>query len=254
MKRTKHTCDCFGLPIVATNLKSAVYTVCNHLDKWRGEYITFVNVHALMMATESAEYMDTQKEAMCNFADGKPIAWLQKKRGYIEAGRVAGPDFMEAVLKSSAENGYRHYFYGSSAETLELLVQEIKEKYPDIQIVGYHAPKFVEKIDTEYFDEMYGVDIQRINEATPDFVWIGLGAPKQEEWMLRAKGKVDGIMLGVGAAFDFMSGTKKRAPYILQVLGLEWLYRMMGDPKRLIKRYVTTNYKFMVKLINDKKD
>ncbi|MBQ1171888.1 MAG: WecB/TagA/CpsF family glycosyltransferase [Lachnospiraceae bacterium] len=243
MQKTNHTCDCFGLQIVATNLKSAIHTTCRHLEQWRGKYITFVNVHALMTAVEEKEYFRAQELAVCNFADGMPIVYLQKKQDYIQAARVAGPDFMDGILKLSGS--YRHFFYGSSKETLDRLIDNIKEKYPDIQIAGSLAPDFVETIEEDSFATHFDADIQKINESNPDFIWVGLGAPKQELFMMHASGKVNGLMLGVGAAFDFLAGTQKRAPKWMQVIGLEWLFRLASDPKRLWKRYVVTNVKFL---------
>lgn len=251
MKKTSHTCDCMGVPVVATNLKSAVHTVCGHLQEHRGEYMTFVNVHTLVTAVENDEYKRAQEMSAYSFADGAPVAGLQRKKGYIEAKRVAGPDFMDAVLKISPDKGYRHYFYGSTPDNIGRLVNKILEKYLGVEIVGSCAPEFVEIVDAETFEEIFAKDIAEIEKAAPDFIWVGLGAPKQELWMMHAQGRVSGLMAGVGAAFDFISGEKKRAPVVLQKLGLEWLYRLMQDPKRLFSRYFETNIKFLKLYLKD---
>ena len=251
MKKTSHTCDCMGVPVVATNLKSAVHTVCGHLQEHRGDYMTFVNVHALVTAVENDEYKRAQEMSAYSFADGMPVARLQRKKGYIEAKRVAGPDFMDAVLKISPDKGYRHYFYGSTPDNIGRLVNEILEKYPGVEIVGSYAPEFVETVDAETFEEIFAKDIAEIEKAAPDFIWVGLGAPKQELWMMHAQGRVSGLMAGVGAAFDFIPGEKKRAPVVLQKLGLEWLYRLMQDPQRLFSRYFETNIKFLKLYLKD---
>ena len=245
MKKTEHTCNCFGIQIVATNLASAAHTVLEHIACWRGEYITFVNVHTLMMAVEKEEYLNAQELAICNFADGKPIVWMQKKQDYIQASRVAGPDFMDAILRESEGTDMHHFFYGSTKDVLEKMVQNINQKYPGVKIAGSLAPAYVENIDKKTFDRFLKEDIRRINETNPDFVWIGLGAPKQELFMMHAKGHVGGVMLGVGATFDFWAGTQKRAPKWMQFMGLEWLHRMITDPKRLWKRYLKTNAEFI---------
>lgn len=252
MKKTAHTCNCLGVEIVATNLKSAIHTLSKHFDEWRGNYITFVNVHALVMAVECETYMDAQREAVCNFADGKPVSALQKKKSYIQAGRVAGPDFLTGMLDISKDCGVRHFFYGSSMENLEKMVANIKEMYPTLEVAGYHAPQFVEEINYDTFEEVFAKDLALINETNPDFIWVGLGAPKQEQWMYYAKGRTDGIMLGVGAAFDFLSGASVRAPKLLQLVGLEWFYRLCKDPKRLWKRYLVTNAKFIWYCLKDR--
>lgn len=251
MKKTSHTCDCMGVPVVATNLKSAVHTVCGHLQEHRGDYMTFVNVHALVTAVENDEYKRAQEMSAYSFADGAPVARLQRKKGYIEAKRVAGPDFMDAVLKISPDKGYRHYFYGSTPDNIGRLVEAVSEKYPGVEIVGSCAPEFVEMMDAETFEEIFAKDIAEIEKAAPDFIWVGLGAPKQELWMMHAQGRVSGLMAGVGAAFDFISGEKKRAPVVLQKLGLEWFYRLMQDPQRLFSRYFETNIKFLKLYLKD---
>lgn len=251
MKKTSHTCDCMGIPVVATNLKSAVHTVCGHLQEHRGDYMTFVNVHTLVTAVENDEYKRAQEMSAYSFADGTPVAGLQRKKGYIEAKRVAGPDFMDAVLKISPDKGYRHYFYGSTPDNIGRLVEAVSEKYPGVEIVGSCAPEFVETMDAETFEEIFAKDIAEIEKAAPDFIWVGLGAPKQELWMMHAQGRVNGLMAGVGAAFDFISGEKKRAPVVLQKLGLEWFYRLMQDPRRLFSRYFETNIKFLKLYLKD---
>jgi len=240
-----------GVPVVATNLKSAVHTVCGHLQEHRGDYMTFVNVHTLVTAVENDEYKRAQEMSAYSFADGAPVAGLQRKKGYIEAKRVAGPDFMDAVLKISPDKGYRHYFYGSTPDNIGRLVEAVSEKYPGVEIVGSCAPEFVETMDADAFEEIFAKDIAEIEKAAPDFIWVGLGAPKQELWMMHAQGRVSGLMAGVGAAFDFISGEKKRAPVVLQKLGLEWFYRLMQDPRRLFSRYFETNIKFLKLYLKD---
>ena len=213
--------------------------------------MTFVNVHTLVTAVENGEYKRAQEMSAYSFADGTPVAKLQRKKGYIEAKRVAGPDFMDAVLKISPDKGYRHYFYGSTPDNIGRLVEAVSEKYPGVEIVGSCAPEFVETMDADTFEEIFAKDIAEIEKASPDFIWVGLGAPKQELWMMHAQGCVSGLMAGVGAAFDFMSGEKKRAPVVLQKLGLEWFYRLMQDPRRLFPRYIETNIKFLKLYLKD---
>ena len=147
---------------------------------------------------------------------------------------------MGEIFEISAKKGYRHYFYGSKEETLELLQQKLTNNYPGIQIAGMYSPPF--RILTEEEDK---VVVEKINETKPDFVWIGLGAPKQEKWMAAHLGKINGLMIGVGAGFDYYAENIKRAPEWMQKNNLEWLYRLLQDPKRLFKRYLITNTKFI---------
>jgi N-acetylglucosaminyldiphosphoundecaprenol N-acetyl-beta-D-mannosaminyltransferase len=172
--------------------------------------------------------------------DGGPLSSVGKKRGYKDMQRTTGPSYMGEILKVSVEKGYRHYFYGSTEETLEKLYQALEREYPGIEIAGMYSPPF--RPMTEEEDK---VIVERINETKPDFIWIGLGAPKQERWMAAHQGKVVGLMVGVGAGFDYFAGNISRAPGWMQKSNLEWLYRLMQDPKRLFNRYWHTNTRFI---------
>jgi len=147
---------------------------------------------------------------------------------------------MGEILKVSVEKGYRHFFYGSTDETLEKLYQKLSVHFNGLQIVGRYSPPFREMTEEE--DEAITI---RINETNPDFVWIGLGAPKQEKWMAAHQGRIVGFMVGVGAGFDYFAGNIERAPVWMQRSNLEWLFRLLQDPRRLFKRYWHTNTKFI---------
>ena len=172
--------------------------------------------------------------------DGGPLSSVGRKRGFSKMERTTGPDYLKEILKTSAEEGYRHFFYGSTDETLDKLQRHLKENYQGIQIAGMYSPPF--RVLSESEDQEI---IRMINESQADFVWIGLGAPKQERWMAAHQGKVKGFMVGVGAAFDYLAGNISRAPMWMQKGNLEWLYRLMQEPKRLFKRYFYTNTKFI---------
>lgn len=233
-------CEIFGVRTGAFSMEEALEWVCENLDALKGAYITFANTHAIVMAKEEKRYCKVQNQAAMAFADGAPVADYQRSHGHAKAERVAGPDFMEEIFKRSAEKGYRHYFYGSSKETLLKLEENLKRRFPGIEIAGMYSPPFDAKLKKDY-----GEDIERINAARPDFIWVGLGAPKQELWMYRQKGKVCGLMLGVGAGFDFHAGVVKRAPVWMRRCRMEWFYRFLQEPGRLGKRYLRTNLKFI---------
>ena len=154
--------------------------------------------------------------------------------------RTTGPDYLKEIISISEEQGYRHYFYGSTEETLKKLEESLKKDYPEVQIAGMYSPPF-RPLSAEEDLEI----TKKINESHADFVWVGLGAPKQECWMAEHQGKINGFMVGVGAAFDYMAGNIERAPLWMQKMNLEWLYRLMQEPKRLFKRYFYTNTKFI---------
>ena len=147
---------------------------------------------------------------------------------------------MQQMLRAGGETPYRHYFYGSTPETLALLRQKIEQAYPGAVIAGMESPPF-----RPLTPEEDAAAVARINAARPDFVWVGLGAPKQEFWMARHQGAVRALMIGVGAAFDYEAGNIRRAPAWMQRCSLEWLYRLLQDPRRLFKRYFVTNTRFL---------
>lgn len=233
-------CNILGVNIAVTNLNETVNYIEKNLDKLKGNYICVSNVHTTVMACEDKEYMKIQNSSVLALPDGKPLSVLSKKWGFKNAERVTGPDLMGELFKESEEKGYKHYFYGSTEETLELLKNKLKNKYPKLNIAGMYSPPFKSEISLES-DKV----LNEINNRNVDFLWIGLGAPKQERWMFTHKGKVNAIMVGVGAGFDYYAEKIRRAPMWMQKCSLEWMYRLMQDPKRLFKRYVVTNTKFI---------
>lgn len=235
------TCNILGVNVNITNMQNTLRVITENLEDIKGNYICVSNVHTTVMSYENESYKNIQNSGFMTLPDGKPLSIVSKKRGFKEAERVTGPDLMEEIFKISNERGYRHYFYGSTQETLNDLKKKLNEKYHDINIVGMHSPPF-RKLTKEEDLEI----VKNINKTNPDFIWVGLGAPKQEIWMSEHKDKVKGLMLGVGAGFDYHAEKICRAPKWMQRLSLEWVYRLMQDPKRLYKRYLITNTKFIL--------
>lgn len=236
----KKYCTILKTNINVTTMEETLIYLTENLEELRGKYICVSNVHTTVMAFRDEEYRKVQNSAAMELPDGKPLSLVSRRRGYIEARRVPGPDLMPRIFELSKEKGYRHYFYGSTEETLNKLKKQLQEKYPYLQIAGMYSPPFRPVTDEEDLEI-----ISKINETKPDFIWVALGAPKQENWMYDHQDKVTGIMLGVGAAFDFEAGTVKRAPHWMQEMYLEWFYRIIQDPIRLIPRYLDTNFSFM---------
>lgn len=242
---TIKTCRILGVNIAVTNMAQTVQYIENNLEELRGKYICVSNVHTTVMAHDNPAYRNVQNSAAIALPDGKPLSVVSRKRGYTEAERVTGPDLMGELF--ARENGLKHFFYGDKEETLQILQQKLKEKYPDIQIAGMISPPFRSLSQEE--EKAY---IQQINDSGADIIWIGLGAPKQENWMYEHQGMFQGVMIGVGAGFSYHAGLIKRAPEWMQKMSLEWFYRLMQDPVRLFKRYFTTNLKFMLLEAKDK--
>lgn len=235
-----------GVNIAITNMQETVNLIIEHLEEIRGQFICLSNVHTTVMSERDAEYRKIQNSAFLALPDGSPLALVQRLRGYRRAEQVAGPDLMPAIWKATEHTEYSHYFYGSTPETIAALEKNLRSKYPDMKIAGMESPPF--RSLTEEEDRQA---VERINESGADFVWVGLGAPKQEKWMYEHQGRIHAVMLGVGAGFDFHAGTVKRAPDWMRRHYLEWLYRLVQDPKRLWKRYVQTNGQFVLLSIKD---
>ncbi|GFI10597.1 N-acetylglucosaminyldiphosphoundecaprenol N-acetyl-beta-D-mannosaminyltransferase [Lachnospiraceae bacterium] len=229
-----------GVDIAATNMEQVLRLLAKEGRKLSGEYICVSNVHTTVMSYDNPQYCAIQNNAFLALPDGKPLSILCRKKGFCEAGRVTGPDLMLELLKMSAAEGYRHYFYGGSQETLDKMQKRLQAEFPQAIIAGMYSPPF-----RQLTREENRRITEEINCAKPDFVWVGLGAPKQEIWMAEHKGKTAGLMIGVGAAFDYFAGNIKRAPAWMQKCCLEWLYRLLQEPGRLWKRYFVTNLKFL---------
>lgn len=248
--KEKQTVNVFNIAVNATTMRDAISQLEKRtgISDLSGQYVCFLNVHTVVMAHDNSKYMQVMQESGIVYPDGMPIAKEVKKQFFKKRGkntnvypeRVSGPDFLLEILAHSEKNNWTHFFYGASEETLAKIKIQLLEKYPNLQIKGMISPPYRELTEKED-----AADIERIKEADADFIWIGLGAPKQESWMYVHREMFRGIMFGVGAAFDFMAGNVKRAPRWMQKCSLEWLYRLIQDPKRLWKRYFRTNLRFI---------
>ena len=222
------TCNIMGVNIAAINMEWLVQYLKKNLSEIKGDYICVSNVHTTVTSYEDAAYCAIQNGGLMAIPDGGPLSTVGRKRGHKNMERTTGPSLMGEIFEISAEKGYRHYFFGSKEETLEVLYQKLTENYPGIQIAGMYSPPF--RPLTEEEDKAV---IERINEANPDFVWIGLGAPKQEKWIYdNLRFTCAKAAIGVGGSFDVMAGNIKRAPKIYRKFGLEWLYRLIKQPSR----------------------
>lgn len=242
------TCDIMGVKIAAINMPWLIGYTVRHIKELAGNYMCVSNVHTTVTAYEDLAYRDVQNGGIMAIPDGGPLSSIGRKRGFAEMARTTGPSYMEEIFKISAKYGYQHYFYGATEETLAKLQEKLFAAYPKMEIAGMYSPPFrplTAKEDAEV--------VQMINEAKADFLWVGLGAPKQEIWMAAHKGEIHSFMVGVGAGFDYFAGNISRAPEWMQRNNLEWLYRLLQDPKRLFKRYLVTNTKFIwYAMIRDK--
>jgi N-acetylglucosaminyldiphosphoundecaprenol N-acetyl-beta-D-mannosaminyltransferase len=234
-----------GVGITPVNLAQAIVTLEKWREEGRREYVCFTTVHGLVHAQRDPEFRSAFNRAELTTEDGMPVLWWCRHSGFPNADRVCGPDLLLEMCKRAPLHGHRHFFYGGSPHVAEQLVVHLTERFPGLIVAGYRSPPFRPLTQEEEV-----ADIEDINAARPDFVWVGLGTPKQEKWMAQHVGKIHAAaLLGVGAAFDFLSGAKPRAPLWMQRSGLEWLFRLTTEPRRLARRYLVDNSIFAVRAI-----
>ncbi|MBC7621907.1 MAG: WecB/TagA/CpsF family glycosyltransferase [Aeromicrobium sp.] len=204
-------------------------------------YVCICNVHSVVTATHDAELRSALGGADLSTSDGAPIAWALRRLGFPAQERIAGPDLMWRYLRQAERSGQKIFLYGSTHDTLSSLRTAIAREFPLLDVRGMLSPPFRSASPSE--DE---AEVAAINASGANVVFVGLGCPKQEKWMAAHRGKIHAVMVGVGAAFDFHSGMKSRAPLWWQRHGLEWLYRLGSEPRRLLRRYLVTNTLFVV--------
>ena len=234
-----------GVGITPVNLAQAVAMLERWREEGRREYLCCVSVHGLVEAQRDPEVRCALSRAALSVEDGMPLVWWCRRSGFPDAGRVAGSDLLTAMCELGAQRGHRHYFYGGSPQVCENLVSRLSQRFPGLVVAGYRSPPF-----RPLTEEEDAADIEAINEARPDFVWVGLGMPKQEKWMAQHVGKINAAaLIGIGAAFDFVSGEKPRAPVWMQRSGVEWLFRLFTEPRRLAHRYLVYNSIFIARAL-----
>ena len=226
-------------PDVVTH-DTAIAKVAELVKAGAGGYVCFSTVHMTMEAYDDAEFAETVNNADLIVTDGMPIVWMQKLQGERNASRVRANDMMTMLCAYAGKNDLSVGFYGGKQEVIDKICERARKDFPDLQIAYAFSPPFrglTEKEDAEVTEE--------IMRAAPDILFMGLGCPKQENWMADHKGKLKTVMLGVGASFDFYAGNVKESPEWIGKLGLEWLFRFSQEPKRLWKRYLILNPRFM---------
>lgn len=233
-------CPIMGVNIAAIDMQWLLEFTKRNINMLSGDYMCVSNVHTTVTAFEDEKYRSVQNGGIMAIPDGGPLSSVGRKRGFVNMKRTTGPSYMGEIFKISNQYGWKHFFYGSTQETLDKLRCELKKVYPQIDIVGMYSPPFRKNAQLES-EEI----LQMINDSDADFIWIGLGAPKQENWMAIHQDRIKGFMVGVGAGFDYFAGNIDRAPEWMQKNNLEWVYRLMQDPQRLFSRYFHTNTKFI---------
>nr|WP_137831049.1 WecB/TagA/CpsF family glycosyltransferase [Methylobacterium sp. L1A1] len=231
-----------GVGISAIDMEDAVATIDRWIDQRQRQFVCITGVHGVMECRRDIELRGILRAAGLVTPDGMPLVWMAHRLGFDRVRRVYGPDLMREVSRLSQERGYRHFYFGGGPGLADALAAQQRAAYPGIQVVGTLSPPFRPASEAE--DEAM---VQAINAAKPDIVWVGLSTPKQERWMSAHRDRIEApVMIGVGAAFDFLAGTKRQAPLWMQRSGLEWAFRLASEPRRLWRRYATIVPSFLV--------
>jgi N-acetylglucosaminyldiphosphoundecaprenol N-acetyl-beta-D-mannosaminyltransferase len=239
----KNRVNVLGVGISVLNLPSALAAMAAAIRARQKGYICVTGVHGVMEAQTDDTFKMILNESFLCTPDGMPMVWAGKLADHRDMSRVYGPDLMLDVCAWSEKSGATHFFYGGAEGVADLLAKNLRVKFPSLRVVGTFAPPF-RRLNA---DEEKALAAQ-IAAAKPDILWVGLSTPKQEKFMAEYLPKLDvTLMVGVGAAFDFFAGRVKQAPRWMQRSGLEWLYRLCREPRRLWRRYFRNNPLFVLK-------
>ena len=230
-----------SVQISAIDMDDACSLVEEAVSKRQKKYICVCPVSTIMECKRNENVLTSVNSADLATPDGMAVVWIGRMQGYANIRRVYGPELMQRICDISEKRGFRNYFYGSRTDVLERLKERLKTKYPDLIIAGIYSPPF-RQLSKEENDKI----VEDINSSNPDIIWVGLGSPKQDLWMHEHRNRINApIMIGVGAAFDFLAGTKPQAPPWIRNHGFEWLFRLITEPKRLWRRYLV-NYPLFI--------
>jgi N-acetylglucosaminyldiphosphoundecaprenol N-acetyl-beta-D-mannosaminyltransferase len=234
-----------GVPIHAISHHEAITQIAEWIDTRYAAWGVFCTVYNVMLCREDSQYRAMVNAANLVLPDGMPLVWLSHRRGYPQTTRIYGPDLMLLLTAYGLERGYKHYYYGSTPQVIDRLQANLMKRYPELRVAGSYSPPF-----RPLTSEEDSAVIRQINEADPDIIWVGLGTPKQDMWMHTHRSQLRApILLGVGAAFDIHAGFLPQAPRWMQRSGLEWLFRLLVEPRRLWRRYLLYNPAFIYHIL-----
>ncbi|MEB3901399.1 WecB/TagA/CpsF family glycosyltransferase [Pseudomonas putida] len=233
-------CAVIDAPIDVLTWDEAVSRISSMALTRAGHYVCICNVHSVVTARRSKDFSAVVKSADMATADGAPVAWLMRRLGVLGQERINGPDLMWKYCQEAAGRGEPIFLYGGTQSTLDVLKERLHSIMPDLVIAGAYSPPF-----RALSEEEDAAVVEAINASGARTVWVSLGCPKQELWMAEHRDRINAVMIGVGAAFDYHAGVIKRAPVWMRNYGLEWLHRLCSEPQRLFKRYFVTNSLFM---------
>jgi N-acetylglucosaminyldiphosphoundecaprenol N-acetyl-beta-D-mannosaminyltransferase len=241
---TAPTVDVLGVRISVIDQDRAREILFDAVHVGRRGYVTVTGVHGVMEAQDDADFRAILNHALLTTPDGMPMVWMGKLQGQASIARVYGPDLVLNLCEHSRSENFSHFFYGGAAGVADELARQLQQRFPGLTIAGTYSPPF----RSLYRDELSDLQ-KRVEQTRPDFFWVGLSTPKQERFMAEHLGLLPQtkIMIGVGAAFDLLTGRVKQAPRWMQQSGLEWLFRLSQEPGRLSKRYLVNNPRFAIR-------
>lgn len=242
MQEDFDTYDVLGIPISVVTLDDAAAAIEHWAEDNRGRYVGAREVASIMAMHDDADLLEVARGAAMNLPDGMPLVWIGRWRG-LDVRRACGPDLMEKMLLEGPKTGLKHFLYGGKDGVAAQLAEKFRARVPGVQIVGFHSPPFREPTLQEEVET-----VRMIRDSGADIVWVGISSPKQDVWMARNVDRLSATMIGVGAAFDFLSGAKPRAPKWMQRSGLEFSFRLMTDFRRLWRRYLVLAPLFVLKV------
>ncbi len=240
MTLLKQTVQVLRAPIDAITWPEALTRIANWAAARDSRYVCICNAHSVVTAGQDPAFGAVVGQADMATPDGAPVAWMMRKLGFANQQRINGPDLMWKYCAEAAQRNESIYLYGGTEETLTVLQAKLAAAFPTLRMAGAYSPPFRALTSAED-----AAVVERINASGAGTVWVSLGCPKQELWMAAHRGRIQAVMIGVGAAFDYHAGTIQRAPLWMQNAGLEWLYRLVSEPRRLWKRYLVTNTLFI---------
>jgi N-acetylglucosaminyldiphosphoundecaprenol N-acetyl-beta-D-mannosaminyltransferase len=222
-----------GVMVSAVNLAQVVATIEEWIAMRHPGIVCPVPAHTIMDSQKDRSLRQILNSSSLTTPDGMSIVWILRSKGHKQVTRVYGPDLMTVLCERSEYRAYRHFLYGGSPELVEELGERLTARFSGLKVAGVYSPPF--RVPSVEEDTRI---IEFINDTRPDIVWVGLGSPKQEKWMAKHRDRLDApVLVGVGAAFDFLSGRKPQAPRWIQRSGVEWLFRLATEPRRLWPRY-----------------
>lgn len=237
--------DVLGVGISAVSMADAVAEVARWVDEGERHYACVTGVHGVMESQRDRDLLRIHNASGLTTPDGMPMVWAGHRAGAAWMTRVYGPDLVLATCRRAAAEGWRTFFYGGKEGVADLMADRLTAHFPGLRVVGCWSPPF-----HDLTAEQDDAEVARINAARPDVVWVGLSTPKQERWMAAHIDRVDAAaLIGVGAAFDIHAGVVPQAPVWMRERGLEWLYRLGHEPRRLWRRYLRNNPAFVLAVL-----